>query len=92
MTDTYYWNDAEKLKADLYAVLCERNEMSTEITDLRAEIERLRGWHKAIVRKYERVMLDPPDWTNFTQEQLTWIREAWFGAAQISRAALEPKP
>jgi predicted site-specific integrase-resolvase len=39
--DNVDWSDAEKLKADLYAVLCERNEMATEITELRAKIERL---------------------------------------------------
>jgi hypothetical protein len=32
------WNDAGKLKADLYAVLCERNEMATEIEQLQAQL------------------------------------------------------
>lgn len=54
----------------------------------RGEVERLREAHQEIVRKYERIMKDPPEWTNFTGDQLKWARQAWYGAATISRKAL----
>lgn len=56
--------------------------------DKGAQVERLRAAHHDIICQYEKIMGDPPDWTTFTGDQLTWIREAWFGAAQISRKAL----
>lgn len=59
-----------------------------KIDQLKAEIERLSAAHQDIVRKYEQVMKDPPEWTDFKGDQLTWVREAWYGAAQISRRAL----
>lgn len=55
------------------------------------EIERLREALGGIVRRYERIMGEPPDWTDFdgpNDERLRYAREAWFGAAQIAREAL----
>ena len=53
------------------------------IASQRAEIERLRSGHYEIIRRVQvrnpatlgpdRVMLDPPEWTKFTEEQLKWI-------------------
>lgn len=55
------------------------------------EIDRLRAAHQDIVRKYEKIMGPPEDWTTFTEndERLKWAREAWYGAASISRKVLE---
>lgn len=55
-----------------------------------SEIARLRAAHQEIVRKYERIMQGPPEWTSFAPDdpRLQFAREAWFGAAQISRKAL----
>lgn len=52
------------------------------------QIERLQAGHQEIVRKYEKMMGEPPTWTNFKGDQLKWVREAWYGAAKISRKAL----
>lgn len=56
-----------------------------------AQIGRLRTAHDAIIRKYERIMGDPPEGLNFKPDdsRLKFAREAWFGAAQISRKAIE---
>lgn len=53
-----------------------------------AEIERLRTAHQDIIHMYEKMMGPPPDWTKFTGDQITWVREAWYGAANISRKAI----
>jgi hypothetical protein len=63
-------------------------EASQQRDALRAENERLRVAHQDIVRKYERVTEGAPAWTSFTEDQLKWVREAWYGAALISRNAL----
>lgn len=54
------------------------------------EIRQLWEAHQAIVRKYELIMQGPPEWTTFAPDdpRLLFAREAWFGAAQISRKAL----
>lgn len=52
------------------------------------EIDRLREAHQDIVRKYEKIMGEPPYWTTFTGSELKLVREAWYGAASISRKAL----
>ncbi|SDQ98229.1 hypothetical protein SAMN05519103_00300 [Rhizobiales bacterium GAS113] len=47
--------------------------------------------HQSIVRKYAAIQKAPPDWTNFTGDddpRLIFARNAWEGAAMISRAAL----
>jgi hypothetical protein len=56
-----------------------------------AENDRLRAAHQEIIRKYERIMQGPPEWTSFTPDdaRLQFAREAWFGAAQIARKALD---
>jgi hypothetical protein len=61
-----------------------------EIESLRAEIVKLRAAHEEIIRKYERIMGDAPEWTSFTPDdpRLKFAREAWFGAAQIARKAI----
>lgn len=56
-----------------------------------AEIERLCGALQDIERKYQKVMGPPPDWTIFTEDQLRWVREAWYGASLIARKALAGK-
>jgi hypothetical protein len=60
------------------------------LEECHSEIERLRAAHAEIIRKCERITLSPPEWTNFgsDDERLKFAREAWFGAAQISRKAL----
>jgi hypothetical protein len=55
---------------------------------------RLRHALQEIVRKHEKIMKDPPSWTTFTgpdDPRLVFAREAWFGAAQIARKALDPR-
>jgi hypothetical protein len=53
-----------------------------------AQITALREGHQDIIKMYEKMMGPPPSYVNFTPDQLNWIREAWFGAAKISRKAL----
>lgn len=67
------------------------DEIRDRAADLAVENSHLRAAHADIVRKYEKMMQAPPDWTSFSGDddpRLKYAREAWFGAAQISRAAL----
>lgn len=68
--------------ADMCVTLSEENDALIE------ESKRLKLEHQNIIDMYAKIMGDPPDWTNFTPEQIKWIREAWYGAAKISRRAL----
>jgi uncharacterized coiled-coil DUF342 family protein len=91
--DNVDWSDTEKLKADLYAVLCERNEMATEITDMRAKIGQLkaertyiaetlygelRAENARLLAALQRIADDGKNCTDYCRRQ--------------ARAALEPKP
>jgi hypothetical protein len=42
-----------------------------------------------IERKYAAMMNDPPDYLHFTEDQLKFAREAWYGASLIARKALK---
>ena len=59
--------------------------------ELVRHVLRLRTAHEEIIRKYEKIMGNPPEWTDFKPDdpRLKFAREAWFGAAQISRKAIE---
>lgn len=72
------------------AANAEIGRLRSDLAEASAEIGRLTAAHQEIVRKYERIMEDPPDWTSFNGEDshLKWAREAWYGAASISRKAL----
>lgn len=42
-----------------------------------------------IERQYAHMMKEPPEYLHFTEEQLKFAREAWYGASLIARKALE---
>lgn len=62
--------------------------MIAKMAQLEAENKALRTALAAIERKYDAVMKDPPEWVSFSRRELMLIREAWYGASLIARAAL----